>query len=442
MSFVVFVIIILLSVLDNSIATLIISTGMYVIGAVFVVLYQRENLKKNFLFYNIVFSVYFTLAFIVSSSFSVRDFFLVSDPSRYIESFINSTGVSWGREDIVSCYLDYTDSNALYNAYLDNVAVFVNKSLGGITVYGLTICNTIWGVLSSVVLFRILTRRLDLNRAFRFSLVFAFCSLFLFYSTVIIRDIIICFLYLVAFDIVDQKFKLSGVIKLLLLIFLTWGIRLYSGLFLIVFFGYYFYKVLYNSALRPVATFVFAILLVSMSGFILASDIVSQTMDEMQLYTEFASEQSAGGMVSKLQSLPPGISHLSIALFMMIGPLPPLNSYIGVQTFSHFVMSTMRIVAAFFWFVLFYSLFYKLFIKKYIAKLPFDRIVLLLVCLVFIFANTSHPDVRRMLPVFPIIFVQYTEICKIENKTLFGSEVSKNLMAFYVIIAIGLLLII
>ena len=144
---------------------------------------------------------------------------------------------------------------------LDNIAVFVNNYLGGITVYGLTICNTIWGVLSSVVLFRILKRRLDLNRAFSLSLVFALCSLFLFYSTVIIRDIIICFFFLVAFDIVDQKFSLSGVIKLLSIVLIVWGIRLYSGLFLIVFLGYYFYKRSYNSVFKPIATFVFATLL-------------------------------------------------------------------------------------------------------------------------------------------------------------------------------------
>ena len=29
--------------------------------------------------------------------------------------------MSWGREEIVGCYLDYTDNNALYNAYLGSV---------------------------------------------------------------------------------------------------------------------------------------------------------------------------------------------------------------------------------------------------------------------------------------------------------------------------------
>lgn len=426
---------------DGSLVSLIIGCSMYIGAAVVVAIIQRENYKVSLKLYNIVFMVYVTFAFIVSCSFSKTDYFLVSDPSRYLDFFLNSTYVSWQKDAIVRCYLEFTDSNALYNAYLNNIAVYANNSLEGITVYGFTLCHTIWGVLSSVVLYRILTRRFNERKAFNLALVFAFCSLFMFYSTVIIRDIIICFFYLVAFDIVDQKFTMSGIVKLLVLILIVWGIRLYSGLFLITFLCYYIYKKLYNSSLRHMATFVFATILISVSGFILASDIVTQTMDEIQLYTELTADRSAGGMVSKLQSLPLGLSHLSIFFFMMIGPLPPFNGYIGVETFSHFWMSTMRFVAGFFWFVLFYSLFYKLFIKKYISQIPFDKIVLLLVCLLFMLANTSHPDIRRMLPVFPILFVQYAEICKTENSTLFGCKISRNLMIFYMIMAFGMLVI-
>ena len=369
-------------------------------------------------------------------SFSIKDFFLVSDPSRYLDFFLNSTYVFWDKERIIECYLEYKDNNALHNAYLNNIAVYVNTYVGRITVYGLTLCHTIWGALSSVVLYRILARRLDEEKAYNLTLVFAFCSLFMFYSTVIIRDIIISFFFLLAFDIVDQEFSLSGVIKLLLIVFIVWGVRLYSGLFSIVFLCYYFYKRLYNSTFRPIVTFVFAIVLIVVSSSILASDIVIQTMTEMQEYTELAAERSEGGMVSKLQSLPPGISHLAIVFFTMIRPLPPFSVYIGVETLSHFMMSTMLLVSGFFWFVVFYSLCYQLFVKKHIFKIPFDKTVLLLICLVFMMANASHPDIRRMMPVFPILYVQYAEICKAENKSLFGLKIAKNLMMFYVLIAI------
>jgi len=63
----------------------------------------------------------------------------------------------------------------------------------------------------------------------------------------------------------------------------------------------------------------------------------------------------------------------------------------------------------------------------------------LLVCLVFMLANASHPDIRRMLPVFPILFVQFAEICEAEKVKLFDSKISKCLMSFYVMMAFGML---
>lgn len=441
MLFVTILLIIISAVLDNSIASLIIGGGMFILGEVVILIFQRNNYKQSFKLYHIVYAIYIIFAFIVSSSFSINDYFLVSDPSRYLDYFLNSTYVFWNKEDIVRCYLEFTDSNALHNAYLNNIAVYANKSLGGITVYSLTLCHTIWGVLSSLVLFRILSRRFDAKKAFQLTLVFAVCSLFIFYSTVIIRDIIICFFYLVAFDIVDQKFCLSGVIKLLFLIFIVWGIRLYTGLFLATFLFYYIYIWLYNGPFRHLATIIFAVAIVSVSGVILASDIAEQTITELEEYSELAAERSDGGLTSKLQSLPPGLSHLATVFFMMIRPLPPFSVYIGVETLSHFLMSTMLLVAGFFWFVLFYSLCYQLFVKKQIFKIPFDKIVLLVVCLVFMLANASHPDIRRMLPVFPILYVQYAEICKAKEETLFGSETSRTLMVLYILMAFGLLVI-
>lgn len=319
------------------------------------------------------------------------------------------------------------------------MAVFANTKLDGMTVFGMTLLQTVWGILSSIVLFRILTRHIEVDKAFRYTLIFSLCSLFLFYSTVIIRDIIICFLYLCAFDIVDRKFSLLGVLKLLILVILAWGIRLYSGIFMVTFLTYYVYVRFRNSQLKSVATILFAAVIIAAGVGLMASSLMEQTTAELQGYEELSAERSAGGIVSKLQTLPPGISHLAIVLFTMIRPLPPLGIYIGAETFSHFVMSTMCLIAGFFWFVVFYSLCYKLFIQKYIFKISFETVVLLIVCLVFLLANASHPDIRRMLPVFPVLFTQYAILCEHENEKPFGWKIPKFLMTVYVALAIGLL---
>lgn len=389
--------------------------------------------------FHITFIIYVLLAFIVSRSFSVYDHFIVSDSSRYIESYINRHTFFYNKEDFIHCYFYFSDTNLLYNAYLNIVSMFANNELGGMTIFDMTLCQTIWGILSAIVLFRICLRHLKIEKAYKYTLSFTLCSLFLFYSTVIIRDISICFLYLIAFNVVDQKFKLSGVLKILIVIILAWGVRLYSGIFAGAFLAYYIYVKVHNTRQKYIVTFLFGLVLVLVASFIMTSSLVEQTTTELNEYEELSAERSAGGMLSKLQSLPSGISHFAIVLFSMIRPLPPLGIYEKVSSFSNFMMSTMNLVAGFFWFVVFYSLLYLLFVKKYLAKIPFEKVALLVVCLVFMLANASHPDLRRMLPVFPILFVQYVDICKVENETIFGSSISKILMTLYIVLAIALL---
>lgn len=437
--FVVILLILLLSAFDSSFTSLYISAVMYVIGVFVVLIYLKDRHKAVFHLYNLVFVIYVVAAFIVSFSFTVTDNFMVSDSSRYIESYMNRTVFYFDKQDLFNCYNEFADNNLLYNAYLNAMAMFANNRLDGMTVYGMTLLQTVWGIMSAIVLYRILARRFDFNKSYRYTLVFALCSLFLFYSTVVIRDIVICFLYLCAFDVVDQKFSLKGLIKLFIIMILVWGIRLYSGIFAGAFIGYYLYVQFRTSRLKSVVTFLFAFVLIFAVGAILTSSLGQQTAAELEGYQELSAERSAGGIVSKLLLLPPGISHFAIVLFTMVRPLPPFAIYSGVQTFSHIVMSSMCLVAGFFWFVVFYSLCYQLFFKKYIFKIPFEQVVMLLVCLVFMLANASHPDIRRMLPVFPILFVQFAEICEVEKVTLFDNKISKCLMTFYVVMAFGML---
>ena len=431
--------IVLFTVLDASISSFILLMIAYATGlGVTLTLSGNIRRKGRNIFY-IIFAVYIVTAYITSLSFSTLDHFLVSDSSRYIDSYINRIHFFYNKQDFIDCYFHFADNNLLYNAYLNTMAMFVNNDLGGMTVYGMTLLQTVWGVLSAIVLFRILSRHFEVEKAFHYTLTFALCSLFLFYSTVVIRDIVICFLYLCAFDVVDQKFSLTGLVKLGVIMILVWGIRLYSGIFVATFIGYYLYVQCRTSSLKSIATFLFAIVLIFAAGSILASSLMEQTIAELEGYEELSAERSAGGMVSKLQSLPPGISHFAIVLFTMVRPLPPFAIYSGAQTFSHIVMSSMCLIAVFFWFVVFYSLCCQLFLKKYVFKMPFEQAVMLLVCLVFMLANASHPDIRRMLPVFPILFVQFAEICEAEKVKLFDSKISKCLMSFYVMMAFGML---
>lgn len=436
-----FVLIVLLSVIDGSLSSALFLVIIYIMGMLLTYSLPSAYRQKGGGLFDKVYITYITIAYIVSQSFTVYDHYIVSDSSRYIESYINRISFFYNSEDFYNCYLNFSDTNLLYNSFLNIIAMFANNYLGGMTIYGMTLLQTVWGILSTVVLFRIFARHIEVEKAYRYTLVFALCTLFLFYSTVIIRDIVICFLYLCAFDVVDQKFSLTGVVKLLVIMFLVWGVRLYSGLFVAAFIAYYLYVRFRNSHFKSIATILFAAVLIVAAEALMASSIMEQTTAELQGYEELSAERSAGGMVSKLQSLPSGISHLAIVLFTMIRPLPPFGIYAKAETFSNVVMSSVCLIAGFFWFVVFYSLCYQLFFKKYIFKIPFESVVLLVICLVFLLANASHPDVRRMLPVFPVLFLQFAKLCDYEGMKLFGSKVSKSLITLYIVMAFGMLFI-
>lgn len=434
----IFIYILILALVDSSTSSLVFMFIIYIIGYLFansISIKYRIHAQKLF---NIIYIAYITSSFVVSASFSTSDFFLLSDPTRYIDSYLNRRNFFYDLQDLKDCYLNFSDSNFLYNSYLTIMSVFANKYLGGMTIFSMTLCQVFWGVISSNLLYKILIRHVEYTKAYIYALIYALFSLTFFYSIVIVRDIIICFLYLAAFNIIDQKFEWKGVLKLILIIFFTWGVRLYSGIFSCVFLGYYLYSKMRSGSLKHIATFIFTIVLIIALGLIFASSIFEQTIQEFNIYNELSNERSGGGIVSKLQSLPIGISQIAIVLFIMLGPLPPLSLYTNVATFSHFLMSTLFSIAGIFWFLVFYSLLYNLIVKKYFLKIQFQNNILLLICLLFMLANATHPDIRRMLPVYPILFIQHIEICEMCGTTLFGSPISKIMIVLYIIVGLSL----
>lgn len=431
-------IIIIVGSLDRSNAAMTICMEMYAAGALFILAFLRKNRKSSFRLFNIVFSVYIIMAYIVSLSFSANNNFLLSDPSKYIYTYMFRTSYFLTSEDFLNCYLGLADNNFLYNAYLNLMSNYANKSLGGMTVFVMTLCQTVWGILSSLVLYRILIRHYGQQQAFKYTLMFAICSLFLFYSTVIVRDIIIWFFFLCALDIVDSKFSVLGIVILIVLALLAWGIRLYSGVFAFSFVAYYIFARSLNSRFKFPAMLLVLVSLYFTASYVFNSQLMEQTLNELDQYDSFSLERSAGGVYSQLMQLPTGINHLAVVLFTMIRPLPPFGIFEGANTLSHFVMSSMQLIAGFFWFVVFYSLLGHLFFRMRIFKIPFEKSVLFILCMVFLMANASHPDIRRMLPVYPFLFLLLTDICKTNNIPLLRNKISLSLMAIYIAMAFGM----
>lgn len=421
-------------------------TGLYssVIGLFFLIIISflyssliggREAKKLRLKVWFIVTVVYSISALIVSQSFDVNNFFMLSDPCRYLANAAGSQTLQYSIEELfVNSYLNLADDNGLYNLLIAYWGAFCNLKLDGTTSFAITQISVLFGILSAVTLFRILSNEFPSSKAFKYTIAFSLLSLFHFYSLVIVRDICISLFYLLSFEVVQKKFSIKGLVLLIIYMLLAWGFRLYSGLFMIAFIAYYIYKTIAKTKAKYIIIpfFIFIV------GYFVISSmfVVEQSVEEIKLANEETLDRG-GGLVMKLLTLPPVIKQIVMLFFTQIAPFPPTSSLMEASSVSQLYMSILVIIYEIWWFLIAYTMFYVLLGKRYITKIEFNDAILLLIAVTLIIATSSHPDIRRMMPVYPIIYYEYLKLKSTTFSPAWYRKTRKNLAIIYV----GLLLV-
>ncbi|MCQ2258764.1 MAG: hypothetical protein MJZ41_12355 [Bacteroidaceae bacterium] len=420
---------VLLSVFDASLSTFVGLLIIIVLGNISVLLCGKDNRNNASRLFLGIFSIYSVIAYIYSLSFGPSEWYLVSDSMRYIESYAPRTILMFDKTDFYKCYFEFADSNALYNASL-NLWAMLGNTIDDATVYFMTLFQTLFGCLSGIVLYRILSKNLEDLDAVKHAFIFMTCSHFLFYSGVIIRDIVIVYFYLRAFEIILNKFSTTKLLEMIAMMVIVWGVRLYSGLYYGGLVAFYIFINTYKTRLKFVTIPLFAIAMIFVLCSLLGSAISEQTMDELSGYVDMTmeSEASKGGLILTLYKLPAGLSQIAIMLYAQMAPFPSYVVMKDVANFSNLVMSLTVMVYELFWFLTFYGFVLTIFSKKGLRFLSFDEKMLLLVAIAFILVNTAHPDIRRMMPVYPIIYYLSIKVKQLMNDSLWEKTSRQRLL--------------
>lgn len=394
---------------------------------------NKQHLSRRLKLGGVVLAIYLFSAFVSSFSFSETNFFVVFDCTHYIADYKNVTSISSNElmDTALKSYIDFGDNNALYNIILHCISYVANSYFDGVNSFYYSLLSVLFGVLSSITLYRILSKSFNEKDAFKYTLLFSLLSLYHFYSVVIIRDICITTFYVLSFEVIQSRFSIRGLLLLVLYMLLAWGFRLYSGLFISLFILYYVYIPISQSKLKYV--------LIPIFGFILAYVIISsmfiidQTLDEINGFMEYTQDKvdTSGGMSAKLQKLPPGIKQIALVFFTQILPLPPYSYFLEANTLSQYYMALLVFIYGVFWFIVVYTFFYVMAMKKYFMILEMKDNLILLIVLAFIIANTAHPDIRRMMPVYPIIFYYYLKMKVSFNGSDWFILTQKKIVALY-----------
>lgn len=385
---------------------------IYILSSLYSLKVGSGNRSKAFELNSIICFVYIIAAFVFSRSFLNGNFFMVSDSSRYIANYgrYSTFYYDWGY--FKDCYLGFSDTNALYNGYMLAISVFANNYLDGTTGFYMTLAQTLFGVLSMDILYRIMLSYFEEKKAYRYTLMFATLSLFLFYSSVVLRDIVIAFFFILAIEIILQPFKSINVVKLLIFMLFTWGIRLYSGFFYCIFIALYLYLYSRNAKAKAIILPIFIVIAIAGSVVVFGASAMEQTTEEIDVYNNMTTEATAssGGFISKLYKLPPGVRHVAVMFYSQMAPFPSYTVLDAVSTPGHFFIALDVMIYEFFWFFVFYGLAICLVFKKAYKILSINELMLLGMAVIFILANTAHPDIRRMMPVYPIIYLLYNKV--------------------------------
>lgn len=410
--FVALIALLFVNILDGSMSTLVLSLIVFGLCLWSSTIGRASDIRKNgHKVFGVVFPIYVISAYIFSLSFSDGNYFLVSDPQRYLFRFLNVH--SWTFEnfwaELYECYFSFNDSNALYNYGMDGLAYIANTYLGGATVFSITLVQTLFGVLCSLEVYKVFTYYFSAKNAYKYALTFALLSCFLMYSCVIIRDIIIAYFYILSFRIVLRESKVSDIFWLSLFFVILLGLRLYSGLFFGAIIMFWVFKLAKskNTSLRVLLVPIVLVVAFFVVSSFISQGIIEQSEEELELYDDLS---LAGGNISnRLRELPPGLNRIALVLFSQFRPDP--YAFIGESSsFSNYYMSAVNVVLSFFTFITFYSLLYYLFLKKGYGKLSSDDKNLFWLSILFLALNTSHIDIRRMMGVLPFLYLLYVRL--------------------------------
>ncbi|MCH5230105.1 MAG: hypothetical protein J1F12_08970 [Muribaculaceae bacterium] len=364
-----------------------------------------ENRKETILLYLFT-SGFYGLLIVISHLIFIQnpetDYFFAKDTLTFFK-----VGQHLGNKDITDIYkydlsiFNYTDfyfyaiiSGIIYKIGLifhcndyHFLLVLFNALLGGLTISLTFKCACV-----------------ERENKFSSFIWFILFSPILLNSTILLRDIFITLIYTWIYLYVITDHCRNRLFKIGLLVIFSFFLRPENGLFALSFIFLWLWSKRDQFSKKAKFAIYIGIFIILM---LLIPYVLNVTTNTLSAYNErdlsIASEDSMGAMVKRL---PIPINYIGAFMFLQIMPFP---FYQFLLTENGGIITILTIISPFYWIYLLAVTFISLWINK--AKiLKFNNLSFwtLLLCLLYVvlIAN-GETNVRRAMPVYPIIFTIY-----------------------------------
>lgn len=287
----------------------------------------------------------------------------------------------------------------LHTVFSGSIAYFSTMIDGNNSIVIQKMLSPFFGGLLTVFLYATIKDHFkDTKFALNATLGYGLLSAVFMYSTPMLRDIDVALAYMIFFYIFLKKFTVFHLGILFVMAFITIYLRVESGMLLygLVFLYIYFYVQNINDKSIKYILYVFFIVVGVLVVMIMYKKIVGKIVSVDTAYTSMGIERSSQGAISLLfNKLPFGISHTAKLLFSQMKPFP----FIGA------IDRPLEAMSGLLWPLVFVLAIYAI-MKKNIRNFIDVKIqYLLLVAIIVLYLMSSGPLVRRMLSVYPIIYI-------------------------------------
>jgi hypothetical protein len=329
-----YVFIALFGLLAVDFATVFFATITFFLGILLLFLTNKKNsfIKNIINIYQIIFATGFAYIcicylFMISNGY---DYLLAQDIYGYFmpktieflahESITTAMAENWSGFNFFSRYHSGFFGYLIPFAYLSD---FLSANL----YVSMQFTTLLIASLSAAIVFKLLlVNNFETKRAFKYTIIICLFSVLFFYSTQLIRDIHVMFLYLLGIYLTfENKFSLSHLAKILLVILISCTLRIETGLFQFILVPIYLLLSMQQSRKKIAAMLVSVVF--AIGGFFAliaySSQVVSLLSDNSEIYLE---SDKGSGVVGNLQKIPVAGKVLSI-VYNAVQPLPFWSKY-------------------------------------------------------------------------------------------------------------------
>lgn len=269
------------------------------------------------------------------------------------------------------------------------------------------------GALSSGVVYKLfLVNNFNINKAYNYTIILCVSSILFIYTTILLRDIHVMFLYLLGIYITfNKKFSISSFLFLVLIILISCTLRIETGLFLSVLIPIYLYLTMEKSKNKNI--FVGLSLIVFLILFLLVLVSFNNVLELAKNNQEYYIESDKGeGVIATLQSIPILGAVLSI-FYNAIQPLPfwlKMDiSFDPTRPESYNIMNFPTAISGFFnWIVVSFIGYFLIFkrVRQLVgASISKPLLVNLLVGFIFLYIQSSVISQRRLMAYYVLYYI-------------------------------------